>query len=169
MSDESQTESENGQHVNGDSVPAVSNGRAVRYSEPPPEAGLIKLPKGIQKLQQLGVNVRAAGLSEIKSGAILVTMEGACDIQRELTKAIKDLAKRPLEDADAFDEEGNPIGPTVGESMAQLANAFASVMKGQAAMLKAAGEISATEKSTKGRKSFAKGTPMGPPIDVKPN
>lgn len=151
-----------------DSAPSANGHALTNLDDVARESNLVRLPANIRRLQNLGINVRAAGLSEIKTGSILVTLEGAGEIEKALSKAIKDLAKRPLDDTDETDDDGNPIGCTAGESLAMCANAFASIMKGKAALLKVASEISAGERQTKGRRSFAKGQQIGPVVDVKP-
>lgn len=152
----------------GDSAPSANGHKLTNLDDVAREGTLVRLPASIRKLQTLGINVRAAGLSEIKTGSLLVTLEGAGEIEKALSKTIKDLAQRPFNETDETDEDGNPVGATAGQSLALCANAYANIMKGKAACVKVLGEIAAGERQTKGRRSFAKGQQIGPIVDVKP-
>lgn len=129
---------------------AAKNGRTIRLTEPDAnELGLIRLPPGVRKLQQLGITAKTVGLAEVGHGSALITYEGLQDVKDKVVATL-----RECEDA---------------ESVAMLANAFASLVKAEASFNKSLGGLPSTnEKGQRGRRTFAKGQMMGPPIDVKP-
>lgn len=127
---------------------AAKNGRTIRLTEPANELGVITLPAGIRKLQRLGISAKTVGLAEVSHGSMLVTYEGLQDVKDKVIDTL-----RECQDA---------------ESVAMLANAFASLVKAEAAFNKSFGGLPSTEgKDRRGRRTFAKGQLMGPPIDVK--
>lgn len=128
---------------------AAKNGRTIRLTDPEVnERGLIRLTPGVRKLQQIGISAKTVGLTEVGHGSALITYEGLQDVKDKVVKAI-----RNCEDP---------------ELIAILANAYASLVKSEAAFNKSFGGLPSTdEKNRRSRRTFAKGAMMGPPIDVK--
>lgn len=137
----------------GDAAPA--GGRKIRLSEPeeiPAETGMIKITKDtLTRLSNVGIMADNIGVLKIASGTVFTTIEGCDEVEQAIRTQIREAVAR-----------GD------FEAIAQLSAAFANIIKAKAAMLKAAGGFqSSSDKDKRPRKTFGKGSPLGPVVDVK--
>lgn len=113
------------------------------------EMGLIPVSRPtLMRLAQLGIDAEGIGISKVTTGSILCSFEGICEVQEKLLSVIADVPD--------------------SESISTAANAYASLIRAQAALIKSGGASTITaEKPKSGRRSFAKGEKIGPVVDVK--
>lgn len=128
---------------------AEKNGNQVLV-EKAAEMGLIRIPAKFMRMKELAENSDLTGSTHlIYRGAALMSLPEAQEVRANLSKAI--------------------INTTDPIAKAALSGAYAAVMRGEAAYIKAVTDAapSSGRSNQKGRRTFAKGAMMGPPIDVK--
>lgn len=131
-----------------------AEGRKIRLAENKAltEDGLIRVDDSdFRELFDLGILAENLGLLKLVNGAIFATIQGCHKIEKELLARLEEASER-----------GD------SEKTVDISNAYANITKSKAATFKSIGGLQGAQKEERrGRKSFPKGAPIGPFVDVK--